>query len=115
MRVDGFAFVAAEGTLGGGVASSAEVIAPPRATVMSKARESIEQVIERLHREACEKGRKAYRDPVTKMRVCTAEFLLSRRICCNCECRHCPFPAFGKAGQATPGPGSIGAPASSLS
>jgi hypothetical protein len=53
--------------------------------------ETVEQVIERLHREACEKGRKAYRDPITKVRVCTAEFLLSRGICCNCECRHCPF------------------------
>jgi hypothetical protein len=53
--------------------------------------ETYEQALERLHKEACEKGRKVYRDPMTKVRVCTAEFLLSRGFCCQLECRHCPF------------------------
>jgi hypothetical protein len=54
--------------------------------------ETHEQAIQRLHSEACEKGRKVYRDPQTRVRVCTAAFLLSRGFCCNLECRHCPFP-----------------------
>lgn len=56
------------------------------------ARETYEQLVARLHMEAIAKGRKAYRDPVTRTRVCTSAFLASRGACCECDCRHCPFP-----------------------
>ena len=59
---------------------------------MIRQKETPEELVERLHRDACEKGRKAYRDPFTKCRVCTADFLQSRGVCCGCDCRHCPFP-----------------------
>ena len=59
---------------------------------MGKLKETLDEMIERLHRDANDRGRKAYRDPITKCRVCTAEFLLSRGVCCECDCRHCPFP-----------------------
>ena len=56
------------------------------------AKETYEEMIERMHRDASDRGRKAYRDPATKCRVCTADFLASRGVCCGCDCRHCPFP-----------------------
>ena len=59
---------------------------------MAKAKESYDDMIDRMHRDACDKGRKAYRDPLTKCRVCTSDFLQSRGVCCRCDCRHCPFP-----------------------
>lgn len=55
------------------------------------ARETYEELITRLHAQATARGLKAYRDPVTKTRVCTADFLQSRGVCCECDCRHCPF------------------------
>lgn len=59
--------------------------------MMRAIHETLEQRVRRLHEETCRLGRKAYRDPVTKARVPTADFLRSRGICCGCNCRHCPF------------------------
>jgi hypothetical protein len=55
-------------------------------------RETMDQRTTRLHQAACRLGRKAYRDPVTRSRICTSVFLLGRGFCCGCACRHCPFP-----------------------
>lgn len=46
--------------------------------------------IEDLHTAACRSGQPFYIDPATKYYVFTSEYL-SKRPCCGCGCRHCPY------------------------
>jgi len=48
-------------------------------------------LIDSLHLEACKNGQPHYIDPATGYRVFTSVSLQSRRSCCGCGCRHCPF------------------------
>lgn len=52
---------------------------------------SLSKDIEDLHREACEQGNGAYRDPATGYTVITEYAHLKRGKCCGNACRHCPF------------------------
>lgn len=47
--------------------------------------------IERLHREACENGKRVYKDPETGYWVMTQIALENRGHCCLSGCRHCPY------------------------
>jgi iron complex transport system substrate-binding protein len=51
----------------------------------------IDQRIQSLHREACERGLPSYLDPATGYQVLTADFLRDRGTCCGSGCRHCPY------------------------
>src|SRR3972149_7235095 len=46
---------------------------------------------ERLHEEACTRGKNTYIDPETRLTVLTEHYLLSRGYCCGNGCRHCPY------------------------
>ncbi|KAI0561339.1 Diphthamide synthase [Gracilaria domingensis] len=46
--------------------------------------------IEELHQAACKAKQSHYVDPDTKLMVFTA-YYLSKRKCCGCGCRHCPY------------------------
>ena len=47
--------------------------------------------INRLHIDACSRGRATYTDPATGYEVMTADFLRRRGACCSSGCRHCPY------------------------
>lgn len=47
--------------------------------------------IERIHKEACERGETSYRDPQTGYIVITEIGHIKRGSCCGCGCRHCPW------------------------
>ncbi|MEE2962410.1 MAG: DUF5522 domain-containing protein [Myxococcota bacterium] len=50
-----------------------------------------EELLEKLHDEACRHGKTTYIDPKTGYRVLTAIGHRKRGDCCGCECRHCPY------------------------
>lgn len=47
--------------------------------------------VERLHREANDRGDHYYIDPLTGFLVMTEAHHLARGECCNNNCRHCPY------------------------
>ncbi|MBO9667517.1 MAG: hypothetical protein J7501_11980 [Bdellovibrio sp.] len=47
--------------------------------------------IEKIHREACERGELSYIDPRTGYTVFTEHSHLKRGSCCGSGCRHCPW------------------------
>ena len=49
------------------------------------------QVIEDLHRKACERGEYSYTDPETGYLVFTELEHKKRGHCCDSGCRHCPY------------------------
>jgi len=50
------------------------------------------ELIRRAHQEAMSQGAAAYTDPVTGESVFTAAHHIERGYCCDCACRHCPYP-----------------------
>lgn len=50
------------------------------------------ELIQRAHQEAMHRGAPSYEDPVTGGPVFTAAHHLERGYCCDCACRHCPYP-----------------------
>eukprot|EP00929_Paragymnodinium_shiwhaense_P038653 TRINITY_DN20404_c0_g1_i1.p1 TRINITY_DN20404_c0_g1~~TRINITY_DN20404_c0_g1_i1.p1 ORF type:complete len:617 (-),score=77.35 TRINITY_DN20404_c0_g1_i1:271-2121(-) len=51
----------------------------------------IEDLCWTLHKQACDKGEKMYKDPATGYQVMTAVAHKQRGKCCGCGCRHCPY------------------------
>lgn len=51
----------------------------------------LQETIDKLHKEACEKGEMIYLDPVTGYAVFTEVSHLQRGLCCHSGCRHCPW------------------------
>jgi hypothetical protein len=49
------------------------------------------QILEKLHKTACEQGRNTYVDPATGYQVMTSKALLRQGKCCGNSCRHCPY------------------------
>jgi hypothetical protein len=51
----------------------------------------LNNLIDKLHFEACQNFKNGYIDPETGRFVLTKYYLLSRGFCCNSKCRHCPY------------------------
>ncbi|WP_374001475.1 DUF5522 domain-containing protein [Bdellovibrio bacteriovorus] len=49
------------------------------------------EVLQELHRQACEAKQDFYNDPETGYTVFTAFYHLQRGSCCGSGCRHCPW------------------------
>lgn len=78
-----------------------------RVTKKMTFKQSLSTDIEEAHQLACDLKQTFYTDPTTQLQVFTA-YQLSKRQCCSCGCRHCPYRppsrASSRSGAAKPIP-----------
>lgn len=50
-----------------------------------------QQLIQKLHNQACKENKEFYLDPDTGRMVFTSVYHLNKGGCCQSGCRHCPY------------------------
>jgi hypothetical protein len=71
-----------------------EVPHAPRTDRLDPAQRDFSAIIT-AHEAAVGRGEATYRDPTTGLMVFTSAALAARGHCCECGCRHCPYPVSG--------------------